>query len=130
VRWGDPSTATRWPATRRRWASNRRRAGREQGEVDAAGWQDSTCLDALVAQLDALGFDPAVVRDAAQATVAFTHCPFRDLAEAEPDLVCGLHRGMVEGFVAAAGAADTRVMTFHPLLDRTPCQVTLALADR
>jgi predicted ArsR family transcriptional regulator len=105
-------------------------AGREQGEVDGTAWQDSTCLDALVAQLDALGFDPAVVRDAASATVAFTHCPFRDLAEAEPDLVCGLHRGLVEGFVAAAGAAEARVMTFHPLLDRTPCQVTLALASR
>lgn len=105
-------------------------AGREQGEVDGTGWEESTCLDALVAQLDALGFDPAVVGDAVSATVAFTHCPFRDLAEAEPDLVCGLHRGMVEGFVAAAGSTDTAVTAFHSLLDRTPCQVTLALAGR
>jgi predicted ArsR family transcriptional regulator len=104
-------------------------AGREQGEVDGTEWQDVDCLDALVAQLDALGFDPALAADqAGHATVAFTHCPFRDLAEAEPDLVCGLHRGLVEGFVDAAGAIDTRVTSFHTLLDRTPCQVNLALA--
>jgi predicted ArsR family transcriptional regulator len=86
----------------------------------------SACLDALVARLDALGFDPAVARSEAEATVAFAHCPFRELAESDPDLVCGLHRGMVEGFVDVAGGA--RVTRFHTLLDRTPCQVSLALA--
>ena len=59
------------------------------------------CLDALVDQLDRLGFDPAVVTDddSAEVTIGFMHCPFRDLAEANPDLVCSLHRGLVEGFV-------------------------------
>ena len=82
--------------------------------------------DALVARLDALGFDPAVADDDGQATVAFTHCPFRELAERHPDVVCGLHRGLVEGFVDAVGGA--RVDTFHPLTDRTPCQVELELS--
>ena len=53
-----------------------------------------------------LGFDPALAGDDGQATVAFTHCPFRELAEANPDLVCGLHRGLVEGFVDALGGAE------------------------
>ena len=47
----------------------------------------------------ALGFDPAAVDDGATATIAFTRCPFQELAEAYPDLVCHLHRGMIEGFV-------------------------------
>jgi predicted ArsR family transcriptional regulator len=120
-------------------------AGREQGIADGVAavedherveraepddvleeLEGGACLDALVARLDALGFDPAVLRGDAEATVAFTHCPFRDLAETDPDLVCGLHRGMVEGFVDVAGGA--RVTRFHSLLDRTPCQVSLALA--
>jgi predicted ArsR family transcriptional regulator len=101
-------------------------AGAEQGEVDARASHGASCLDGLVARLDALGFDPAVVPEESGATVAFAHCPFRELAQAEPDLVCGLHRGMVEGFVQAKGGA--RVMKFHNLLDRTPCQVSLALA--
>ena len=110
-------------------------AGREQGELDAitAGDGDRdldgrSCLDALVARLDALGFDPAAVEDDGQATVAFTHCPFRELAERLPDVVCGLHRGLVEGFVDTAGGA--RVDAFHPLTDRTPCQVEIAPARR
>jgi predicted ArsR family transcriptional regulator len=103
-------------------------AGREQGEVDALvpAYDDTATVERLVARLDALGFDPAVANDDTSATVAFTHCPFRDLAESDPDLVCGLHRGMVEGFVEAAGGAA--VSEFHTLLSRTPCQVNLALA--
>jgi predicted ArsR family transcriptional regulator len=106
-------------------------AGREQGGLDAldarvVGDGDRhVCLNALVDRLDALGFDPAVAEDDGQATVAFTHCPFRELAERDPDVVCGLHRGLVEGFVETIGGA--RVDTFHPLTDRTPCQVELEL---
>jgi predicted ArsR family transcriptional regulator len=107
-------------------------AGRDEGAIDAheadvAGNGDGhVCLRALVARLDALGFDPAVVDDDGEATVAFTHCPFRELAERHPEVVCGLHRGLVEGFVAAVGGA--RVDAFHPLTDRTPCQMDLALS--
>ena len=107
-------------------------AGREQGGLDAldAGVPtdggERVCLHSLVARLDALGFDPAVVDDDGQATVAFTHCPFRELAERHPDVVCGLHRGLVEGFVDVVGGA--RVDSFHPLTDRTPCQVELELS--
>jgi predicted ArsR family transcriptional regulator len=84
------------------------------------------CVAALVARLDALGFDPAVAQGETETSVDFTHCPFRELAETDPDLVCGLHRGMVEGFVDVVGGA--RVTRFNSLLDRTPCQVSLALA--
>jgi predicted ArsR family transcriptional regulator len=101
--------------------------GRDQGAADAdLADRRRPCLDALVARLAALGFDPAVVDDDGRATVAFTHCPFHALAEANPDLVCGLHRGLVEGFVEAFG--EGRVDTFHPLLDRTPCQVDLVVS--
>lgn len=102
-------------------------AGREQGEADAtsarAGRRTSACVNALVSRLAELGFDPAVIEDGPETTVAFLHCPFRELAEAHPDLVCGLHRGLVEGFV---DGTDGWVTEFHSLLDRTPCQVSLA----
>jgi predicted ArsR family transcriptional regulator len=102
--------------------------GRDQGEADAAtAGRRQTCIDALVARLDALGFDPAVATDDGQARVSFTHCPFRQLAEANPDLVCGLHRGLVEGFVESCGGG--RVEAFHSLLDLTPCQVDLVVSS-
>jgi predicted ArsR family transcriptional regulator len=101
-------------------------AGREQGRADGAVVKRRPCLDALVSELDRLGFDPAVAGDEDSATVAFAHCPFRELAEANPDLVCSLHRGLVEGFVEVVGDGEVDVIDFHTLVDRTPCQVELA----
>jgi predicted ArsR family transcriptional regulator len=101
--------------------------GREQGVLDARPYSSAaSCLEALVDRLAGLGFDPAVdgTDDGETAVIAFAHCPFRELAEAHPDLVCSLHRGLVEGFVDAMG--DAEVEDFHPLVHRTPCQVTVS----
>ena len=100
-------------------------AGRVQGRADAPARVDS-CLEALVAELDVLGFDPTVTGtdDGECAVVGFAHCPFRELAEEHPDLVCALHRGLVEGFVEAVGGGE--VDDFHNLVHREPCQVLLS----
>jgi predicted ArsR family transcriptional regulator len=112
-------------------------AGRDQGAADAAtlaralglpsdGTADAaTCVGGLMARLDALGFDPELAADDGQVTVGFAHCPFRELAESNPEIVCALHQGLVEGIVRGLGGAA--VDEFHPLTDRTPCQVDLAL---
>lgn len=104
-------------------------AGWHQGAT-AAARPDRTgaCEEALLAELAELGFDPAAVTDEGGATIAFTRCPFEDLAEANPDLVCSLHRGLVEGFVDGRG--DGEVVAFHDLSARTPCQVELRRVDR
>jgi predicted ArsR family transcriptional regulator len=100
-------------------------AGRDQGALSATRPdRTGTCEEALLAELAELGFDPAAVTDDAGTTIAFTRCPFQELAEANPDLVCSLHRGLVEGFVQARG--DGRVVEFHDLVHRLPCQVEVA----
>ncbi|RPI07728.1 MAG: transcriptional regulator [Actinobacteria bacterium] len=101
--------------------------GRAQGRDQSARYADApSCLEALVGELEVLGFDPAVdgTDDGEIAVIAFTHCPFRELAEAHPELVCALHRGIVEGFVEQAGEAA--VDDFHTLAHREPCQVTVS----
>jgi predicted ArsR family transcriptional regulator len=100
-------------------------AGREQGRHDGAELARSRggCLDALMTELERLGFDPAAAADDATATVAFTHCPFRELALTNPEIVCNLHRGLVEGVVEAVGGGT--VASFHDVADRVPCQVEL-----
>jgi len=84
-----------------------------------------SCVAALADALDELGFDPAVAGDGEAVTIAFTHCPFAELAEAYPELVCHLHRGLVEGFVSEWGEGG--VERFSTLADRDPCQVELSL---
>jgi predicted ArsR family transcriptional regulator len=100
-------------------------AGREEGRSDGARAVGRPCVDALVRELDRLGFDPTVAGDDAATTVAFAHCPFRELAEANPDLVCSLHRGLIEGFVETVGGVEVRA--FRTLVDRDPCQVELVV---
>jgi predicted ArsR family transcriptional regulator len=99
--------------------------GREQGRIDGARWPAAMKdEDALRGELANLGFDPEAVADDDTVTIAFMHCPFRELAEAHPAIVCGLHRGMVEGF--AEQRAGCRVTAFRSLIDRDhPCQVDL-----
>ena len=100
-------------------------AGRDQGRADARGWPDDTePIEALIVEQARLGFDPEVIDLDDGAVMAFAHCPFRELAEAHPELVCRLHCGLVEGLVDELGGAE--VVRFHPLVDRTPCQVELA----
>jgi predicted ArsR family transcriptional regulator len=110
----------------RRWgteASGRRQTGRG-------------CLGALVAELDRLGFDPVESElggggaRTRRVRVDFLHCPFRELAEAYPELVCNLHRGIVEGVVvnsARTGPSAGMVEDFRTLIDRDPCNVTVSV---
>lgn len=97
--------------------------GREEGRADALRLASEPCLDALVAQLTRLGFDPAVVPEPDTTTIAFTHCPFADLAAEHPEIVCNLHRGLVEGLIEFYDG--TEVADFRTYVDRAPCQVDL-----
>ncbi len=104
--------------------------GREQGRADAARHdRGDGAVAALVASSSELGFDPAVATgtDAGGddvASVAFAHCPFGDVAAEHPDLVCALHRGMVEGLVERCG--DATVAEFNTFADRPACRAVLS----
>ena len=108
--------------------------GRELAETHATRAAESgidgrrpraSCLDAVTAMLSELGFDPAVVHDDGLATIAFTHCPYAALAATHPEVVCHLHRGLIQGFVESIGGAG--VEAFRTLADRDPCQVELSI---
>ncbi|MFZ4519667.1 MAG: helix-turn-helix transcriptional regulator [Microthrixaceae bacterium] len=103
-------------------------AGRSQGRrlAHRSDATPATCVAATVDLLDQLGFDPAVVVEDGDTTVGFGHCPFAELAESQPQLVCSLHRGIVEGFVDEVGGAEA--VDFHDLSHRSPCRVDLVAA--
>jgi len=119
-------------------------AGREQGRTDGRSWNDGADpLDALIVEQAKLGFDPTVAEDERSATMAFANCPFEEMAKIHPDLVCGLHWGMVEGLIDEIDRRPVptrdidgdegysrrrcRFVRFHGLVDRDPCRVELAI---
>ena len=108
-------------------AEDARSVGDGEGAARAERFRDApSTLEAIVSELDMLGFDPVVSPDADDpdaAVIAFANCPFGDLAVAHPDLVCSLHHGLIAGFVRQMGDAEVR--SFCTVADRTPCQVTV-----
>lgn len=110
--------------------------GRRWGTEATSRQTGRGCLAALVAQLDRLGFDPVESElagsgaDTRRVRVDFLHCPFRELAEAYPELVCSLHRGIVEGMVGQSvrtAQPAGMVEDFRTLVDRDPCNVTVSV---
>ncbi len=65
-------------------------------------WSAWTCVDALVLQMAAMGFDPAVVDERDRATVAFTHCPSASWPKATRTSSAACTAGC-RGFVEAVG---------------------------
>lgn len=91
------------------------RAGRDWGRSLAASLAPGTELTApmegLVRVLDRVGFTPRVVDrpDPGGAVVQLRSCPFLDLAMANPDVVCGVHQGLVGGTLGALGAVGAQI---------------------
>jgi predicted ArsR family transcriptional regulator len=83
------------------------RAGRDWGRALASTLGRPAPVDGLVRVLDVLGFAPNVVDhpDAGAVVIRLHSCPFLDLAEASPDVVCGVHLGVIGGALGALGAA-------------------------
>ena len=99
--------------------------GARHGRVMAQGSSpQASCGEGLNVALQELGFSPAASKDSRTMSIRFTECPYRRMAESFPDLVCQLHRGIVEGYVAAKGGAA--VTEFATIEDRDPCRVDLA----
>jgi predicted ArsR family transcriptional regulator len=104
-------------------------AGHAWGVEAGARTRSTSCLRALEAELHRLGFEPAA--GAGDGTsegserIDFLHCPFRELAEAYPALVCNLHRGLCAGVVDQVGGGS--VAEFSTLYDPEPCHVTVTV---
>jgi predicted ArsR family transcriptional regulator len=81
----------------------------------------------LAALRDALaeaGFDPRFRRRGNRSVeIALRGCPFRDLLEEHRELVCTVHRGLVEGMLEGS-RPRLHLRTFEPLADRgSMCRV-------
>ena len=91
---GLPTAEADAEAAGRAWGT--RAADGAVGEETAEG-----AVGALVRLLAERGFEPR--RDGLE--VSMHRCPYADLARRSPGVVCGMHRGLVEGVLDGVGSA-------------------------
>jgi predicted ArsR family transcriptional regulator len=85
-------------------------AGRAWGERLAspgavAGVEDS--IERLVGVLDELGFEPERRESDGKQQLGLRHCPFLELAERQPGVICPMHLGLMRGALETWGAPVT-----------------------
>lgn len=110
---GEPPEAYRELAT---WLSRSiAAAGADRGDIRAQGRQigreiaadspDAGSADVLESALAAMGFQPERQDERTRTRFTLCNCPYRDVAKANPGVVCSLHLGIAEGLVQAADPA-------------------------
>ena len=108
----------------RRWAGLTRQ-GQDGGTaaLPAPPISGEDAITAVVRMLGDIGFAPEVSAD--RTAINLHRCPFRELAESHPDVVCGAHLGMVQGALTELGApvSATRLL---PFVQPDLCIITLA----
>lgn len=68
------------------------------------------------------GFEPRFRRAGTSVEVSLRHCPFRELADDHRELVCSLHRGLVEGMLGGLKPV-LALREFKPFAERGVCRL-------
>jgi predicted ArsR family transcriptional regulator len=84
---------------------------------DAGGDGVRRLSDAMVRQ----GFEPEVRPQGADVEIVLRRCPWASTAVADPDTVCGLHRGIAEGLAESSGIVIDDLIRADP--GRGGCQL-------
>jgi len=77
--------------------------------------------------MEEVGFDPESVAGP-EPEVRLHHCPFLEAAQADPEVVCALHRGLMEGALATLDAPVT-VVDLEPFATPRTCRARLRRTD-
>ena len=104
------------------WGS--RLASAEAAEPAAT---DDEATSRLVGMLDDVGFSPERRPPAGVGQIGLHHCPFLDLVPANTGVVCPVHLGLMQGALAAMGAAVT-VEKLEPFVEPDLCLAHLGPA--
>lgn len=113
-----------------------RAADAQDRSVDAGrGWAHALLAEqpdpsdgptALLGVLDQLGFDPQPDGD----TIQLRACPFRDAAREHPEVVCAVHRGLVQEILETSGTPDGQRAVLLPFVQPELCLITFTAGAR
>jgi predicted ArsR family transcriptional regulator len=107
-------------------------AGREWGRYlteQPPPYQGVTAEQAVVklaAALEEIGFAPEVVAESAGYRLRLRQCPFREVAEQHPDVVCAMHLGLLQG-VLEQSRAPVSAGDLQPFAEPGSCVARLAV---
>lgn len=113
-----------------RWARHRA----EEAEVahapkpgaPAPATAPRSAVEGVIELLAEWGYTPETepAEDGTAVDITLRDCPFLDLAHTHPDVVCGVHRGLLRGALDAVGEPDARV-SLQPFVGPTTCRARL-----
>ncbi|MBW8172319.1 helix-turn-helix domain-containing protein [Ornithinimicrobium sp. Arc0846-15] len=86
-------------------------------------------VEALVRMLNELGFAPEWDRNVPNSQIELRHCPFLELATEQPEVVCPLHLGLMQGAVQT-WQAPVDVDRLEPFVTPDRCLAHLSAATR
>lgn len=92
--------------------------------VDAA-----SATQQLVETLDDIGFAPEPVTAGRKRQILLHHCPFREAAEQNQEVVCSVHLGLMRGLLDGLGA-PVKAETLDPFVEPDLCIAKLATRSR
>ncbi len=78
----------------------------------------------LVGTLAEIGFEPEAVTAGRQRRVLLHHCPFREAAQAHPEVVCSVHLGLMQGLLAGIDA-PIDAQRLDPFVEPNLCVASL-----
>ena len=118
VQQGD-DTAGRAHAIGQIWGARQAGAHRQQSASGPIGEP----VEGLIEVLDMLGFSPSQRATPEGTAVVLRTCPLLDLAEENPDVICEMHRGMVDSVMRNFGAHQG--VDLLPMADPDGCRIHL-----
>lgn len=111
--------ATRATAAGERWA--------DVSATDLTADPEGDVVGPLVKVLDRLGFGPELSGEGDDRIINLLACPFRDTAVAHPEVVCSVHRGLIQRTLATFGRDGDRAELL-PFVQPELCVIPLHLA--
>lgn len=109
------------------------RAGRAWGAFLAdqseplAKLSPNDMIERVMAMLGDLGFRPELdPRDRSGRRILLRHCPFHDVAERHPEIVCSVHLGLMRGALQELGA-NVQTESLEPFVEPSLCIANLSV---
>lgn len=116
-----PDTTFAPEAAGREWARTHLRVSPQpEGAVTAGEFLGK--VGRLLDVLSEWGYGPEMTMSAGGSvtSIALNSCPFQKLAQVNPDVVCGVHRGLIAGSLECLGESEVTV-DLQPFARNTQC---------